>query len=139
MTELERRLLDALKGVLPYAERDIEELSSLLERPADSDELDAAWAALEAAHGLVALNGATAMRMIEQLLKSWNATEERWMRALETAYPREWAGDTRCDRLRNAGEPGSPLRAAYDTNEAAEAAFYAAGGFAAYFGLEDKL
>lgn len=53
------------------------------------------------------------------------AADESWMAEIRRAYPREWAGDVRyTDRAH--GEPGTPLRAAYEAYESARITFEAA-------------
>lgn len=53
------------------------------------------------------------------------AADENWMAEIRRAYPHEWAGDVRYT-ARAHGEPGTPLRAAYDEYQRTRIQFEAA-------------
>ncbi len=65
---------------------------------------------------------------IHELYEAWVAADQAWSAAIELAFPKEWPGDVRYIQ-KGKGEPGTLLRAAYETRQAAEEAFRAAGGF----------
>ena len=53
------------------------------------------------------------MSPFEQAYNDHLAADHRWMDEIKRAFPRQWAGDVRYTDDAH-GEPGTPLRAAYD-------------------------
>lgn len=53
------------------------------------------------------------MTTTKELFAAWNDADEKWMIAVKASFPRQWPGDVRYTAAAN-GQPGTPLRSAYD-------------------------
>lgn len=64
---------------------------------------------------------------MQALYLAWSETDRAWVLEIEKAFPKDWPGDVRYIE-KGKGEPGTPLRAAFDAMVAARDAFKQAGG-----------
>lgn len=64
----------------------------------------------------------------DELFAAWNAADEQWMIAVMREFPRQWPGDVRYTAAAR-GQPGTPLRAAYEKYAAARDAARKAAGW----------